>query len=94
VQDFFQPGCISCHPANSIKTPNSNKQSRCTKKHITPANHQAPQFVVPELILDAYRHNEEENAEAYKAQQVFPHQVPTERVDKEVFACNHNACHN
>jgi len=44
---------------------------------IRPALHREPQFVVPEPILDAYRQNEEENAEKHEAKKVFSNQIPT-----------------
>lgn len=52
---------------------------------------QALQLVVPELVLDEYRQNEEENAEKHETAQVLSNQVPIERVFKYIFACNHNA---
>lgn len=69
----------------------ANKLSDCTEKHIAPALHQEQQFVIPELILDAYRQNEEENAKKHEAEKVFSHQVPGERALKEIFTCNHKA---
>ena len=69
----------------------ANKLSDCTEKHIAPALHQEQQFVIPELILDAYRQNEEENAKKHEAEKVFSHQVPGEWALKEIFTCNHKA---
>ena len=55
--------------------------------------YQAPQFVVPELVLDANRQNEEENAKKHETKQIFSYQVPTEWALKNIFTCNHSTHH-